>query len=119
RDGKNVATLPVAGSKVPELVRLMAGREVGDHFPKRRVPPGEEVLRVENVSRGRGLKDVTFSLRRGEVVGLAGLLGAGRTELARVLAGADAPDAGRILVKGRAVALRGPGDAIRLGLGLL
>jgi ribose transport system ATP-binding protein len=119
RDGRHVATLPVAGAAVPDLVRLMAGREVGDHFPKRRVAPGEEVLRAEGLSRGRALQDVTFSLRRGEVVGLAGLLGAGRTELARLLAGADAPDAGRIVLKGRVVTLRGPGDAIRLGLGLL
>jgi ribose transport system ATP-binding protein len=119
RDGRHVATRPIADVTVPELVRLMAGRELTEHFPKRRLPPGEEVLRAENVRRGRALVDVSLSLRRGEVLGVAGLLGAGRTELARVLAGADRPDGGRVVLAGRALRVRGPAEAIRLGIGLL
>jgi ribose transport system ATP-binding protein len=97
----------------------MAGRELGDHFPRRRTAAGEEILRAEGVSRAGVLSDVSFSLRRGEIVGVAGLMGAGRTELARILAGADRPDGGRVFVRGRAVSLHGPKDAIRHGLALL
>jgi ribose transport system ATP-binding protein len=97
----------------------MVGRELREQFPRRRGAPGEELVRAENLSRGRALKDVSLSLRRGEVLGIAGLLGAGRTELARVIAGVDRPDGGRLTLKGGAVHLRGPEDAIRRGVGLL
>jgi ribose transport system ATP-binding protein len=74
---------------------------------------------VERLARARVLHDVSFALRRGEVLGVAGLMGAGRTELARILAGADRPDAGRVLLHGRPVSFRGPRDAIRRGVALL
>jgi ribose transport system ATP-binding protein len=119
RDGRHVATLPVAEATIPGLVKLMAGRELTEHYPRQRGAPGEELLRVESLSRGSVVREVSFSLRRGEVLGVAGLLGAGRTELARLIAGADRPDAGRIVWKGRAVAVSGPAAAIRLGVGLL
>lgn len=119
RDGKRIATHDVGAIGIGELVRLMANRELKEHFPKRRVAPGEEVLRVRNVSRGRALRDVSLTLRRGEVVGLAGLLGAGRTELARAIVGADAFESGDVEVKGRAVFARGPGDVIERGVGLV
>jgi ribose transport system ATP-binding protein len=119
RDGRHVATLPVAETTIHGLVKLMAGRELTEHYPKQRVAPGDEVLRVEGLSRGQVVRDVSFSLRRGEVLGVAGLLGAGRTELARLIAGADRPDSGRIVWKGRVVAVSGPAAAIRLGVGLL
>jgi ribose transport system ATP-binding protein len=119
RDGRYVATRRIGEVTVPELVKLMAGRELGDHFPRRRTAAGEEILRAEGVSRAGVLSDVSFSLRRGEIVGVAGLMGAGRTELARILAGADRPDGGRVFVRGRAVSLHGPKDAIRHGLALL
>jgi ribose transport system ATP-binding protein len=76
-------------------------------------------LRVEGVSRGSRLRDVSFTLHRGEILGVAGLLGAGRTELARVVAGADVPDSGRVVLDGRALRLRSPADAIRAGIGLV
>ncbi len=119
RDGRHVTTRAISEVTVAELVKLMAGREVTEHFPRRRTPPGEEVLRAEGLSRAGVLHDVSFTLRRGEVLGVAGLMGAGRTELARVLAGADRPDAGRVLVQGRPLAARGPKDAIERGLALL
>jgi ribose transport system ATP-binding protein len=118
RDGRLVATKPIQDVTVPELVKMMANRELTEHFPKERAPRGEELLRVEDVSRGP-LAGISFSLHAGEVVGLAGLLGAGRTELARVIAGADSGTEGRVVVRGHAVRFRNPADAIAHGIGLL
>ncbi len=119
RDGRHVATRAVSEVDVPELVRLMANRELKEHLPRRRDAPGEELLRVEGLSRHGVLDGVSFTLRRGEVVGIAGLLGAGRSELARALVGADRPDAGRVTARGSALRARGPRDGVRAGIGLL
>jgi ribose transport system ATP-binding protein len=119
RDGRHVTTRAIAEVTVAELVKLMAGRDVTEHYPRRRTPPGEEILRAEGLSRAGVVHDVSFALRRGEILGVAGLMGAGRTELARILAGADRPDAGRVYLHGRLATVRGPRDAIRLGLALL
>jgi ribose transport system ATP-binding protein len=119
RDGRRVTTRPLGEVNVPELVRLMANRDLGEHFPKVRVPAGAELLKVEHVSRAGALSDISLSLCAGEVLGIAGLVGAGRTELARVIAGADRCDNGRLLVDGREVRFRGPSDAIARGVGLL
>jgi ABC-type sugar transport system ATPase subunit len=119
RDGRRVTTRPLSEVSVSELVRLMANRDLASHFPKERVPRGAELLRVEHVSVAGKLSDVTFSLRAGEVLGIAGLLGAGRTELARVVSGADRCGEGHIAVDGRTVCFRTPGDAIARGIGLL
>ena len=118
RDGRYIATLPLP-SPIPELVRLMADRDVADHFPPPTRTRGPELLRVEHVSRGPRLRDVSFTLHRGEILGLAGLLGAGRTELARVICGADVAESGRVLLDGRPLRLRAPSDAIRAGVGLV
>ena len=98
---------------------MMANRDISEHFPPPTRTKGAEILRVEGVSRGARLRDVSFTLHRGEVLGVAGLLGAGRTELARVIAGADTPDSGRIIVNGKPVRVRSPRDAIRAGIGLV
>jgi ribose transport system ATP-binding protein len=134
RDGRHVSTRPLADTTVGELVRLMANREITDHFPRRKrgLPhfssgirqkmgqaPFPELLRVENIGRRGAVSDITFSLHAGEILGIAGLLGAGRSEVARILAGADQPDAGRIVVDGQPVRFRTPADAIRRGIGLL
>ncbi|MGH9347555.1 MAG: sugar ABC transporter ATP-binding protein [Vicinamibacterales bacterium] len=118
RDGRYIATVPLPAA-VPDLVRLMANRDIRDHYPPPTRRRGGELLRVEGVSRGARLRDVSFTLHRGEILGVAGLLGAGRTELARVIFGADVPDAGRVFLEGRPVRLRGPADAIRAGIGLV
>jgi ribose transport system ATP-binding protein len=118
RDGRQVATLPLP-APIAELVRLMVDRDVADHFPVRTGTRGAELLRVERVSRGARLRDVSLTLHRGEILGVAGLLGAGRTELARVIAGADAPDTGRVLLNGRPLRRGSTGDAIRAGVGLV
>jgi ribose transport system ATP-binding protein len=118
RDGRLVSTKPIQDVTVPELVRMMANRDLTEHFPKVRAARGEELLRVEDISGGL-LAGISFSLHAGEVVGLAGLLGAGRTELARVLAGADTCTEGRLTVRGREVHFHHPADAIAHGIGLL
>jgi ribose transport system ATP-binding protein len=119
RDGRRVTTLPARSTPIAELVRLMADREVGEHFPRRRHAPGEELLRVEHLTRGTHVRDVSFTLRRGEIVGITGLLGAGRTELARTLVGAEPAHSGTVTLKGRAVVIRHPSDALAHGIGLV
>jgi ribose transport system ATP-binding protein len=118
RDGCHVATRDIADVTVSELVRLMANRDVADHYPRRTHVPGEELLRVEGLSGGR-LRDVSFVLRRGEILGIAGLVGAGRTRLARAIVGADPIASGRIAVDGRAVRIHTPADAARARIGFL
>ncbi len=119
RDGKYIATCRIAETSAAQLVRLMANRELREHFPKQKAAVGAELLRVENLTRGNKLQNINFTLRRGEVLGLAGLLGAGRTELARVLFGVDARDHGRVWINGREVKLKSAAAAIKLGIGLL
>jgi ribose transport system ATP-binding protein len=119
RDGRRVATMPLAETTVPDLVRMMANREIGDHFPKLRQPRGPELLRIDGVSRAGVLSDIRFALHAGEVLGIGGLLGAGRTELARVIAGADSADSGVIAIHGQAVSLSTPRRAIGHGIGFL
>ena len=95
RDGEYVATEPIADTSVDELVAKMVGREVGDLFPKTAAPVGDVVLQVEGLERGGIFHDVGFEVRSGEIVGLAGLVGAGRSEIARAVFGVDTYDAGR------------------------
>ena len=119
RDGRYVTTRALGEVTVGELVRLMANRDLTDHFPKVRARRGPELLRLEHVGRTGALADISFSLHAGEVLGIAGLLGAGRTELARAVFGADRYDTGRVIVDGQTVRFRGPADAIAHGIGLL
>jgi ribose transport system ATP-binding protein len=119
RDGRHITTQPIGDVTVAGLVRLMANRDLTEHFPKVRVPRGPALLTVEGVGVRGTLSEISFSLHAGEVLGIAGLLGAGRTDLARVLAGADRYDEGRLMVDGREVRFRGPADAIARGIGLL
>ncbi len=119
RDGRYVGTHPVKEVSRFDLVRMMVNRELTEQFPKQTARRGGEVLRVEGLSREGALKDISFSLRAGEVLGIAGLLGSGRTELVRALFGADPVDSGKVYVKGRLQTVRSPRGAIRLGIGLL
>jgi ribose transport system ATP-binding protein len=119
RDGRRVTTTPIDQVTVAGLVRMMANRDLSEHFPKLRVEPGPELLRVEALTVEGVLSDISFSLRAGEVLGISGLLGAGRTELARVVAGADRFDRGRLLIDGAETRFRHPADAIARGIGLL
>ncbi len=119
RDGQHVATRPVREVSRPELIEMMAGRPLTEEFPKRRVEIGGDRLVVTGLRRGRAVRDVSFAIRRGEVLGLAGLVGAGRTEVARLLFGVDRKEAGEIALDGKRLRLRGPRDAIRSGICLL
>jgi ribose transport system ATP-binding protein len=126
RDGRHVATQELAGTTVDQLVRLMANREIGEHYPRKKESekaglshPTPFLLRAERISRTGAVEDVSLSLRSGEILGIAGLMGAGRTELARILVGADRADSGRIEVNAAPVLLRSPLDAIRAGIGFL
>jgi len=102
-----------------DIIRMMVGRELTQEFPKEVFPIGRERLRVENLSRKGAFSNVTFSLREGEIVGLTGLVGAGRTEVARAIFGADAIDGGTIALDGKPITVKSPQDAIRQGIGLL
>jgi ribose transport system ATP-binding protein len=119
RDGRHVATLPMAGTTPRDLIRLMVGRDLTQQYPKQPSVPGPVALEVSGLSRRGVLHDVSFGVRRGEVLGIAGLVGAGRSELARAVFGIDPIDAGRIAVNGKPVRIDGPRDAIRHGLALL
>jgi rhamnose transport system ATP-binding protein len=101
-----------------ELIRMMVGRSLSAVFPKVEVEPGEVVLEAEGIGcRESGVRDVSLSVRSGEILGLAGLVGAGRTEVARILFGLTPADSGTIRVLGKAVAIDSPGDAVALGIG--
>jgi ribose transport system ATP-binding protein len=119
RDGRHVTTKAIGEVTVAELVQLMANRNLTEHFPRVQTARGEELLRVERLSSNGKLFDVSFSLYAGEIVGIAGLVGAGRTELARAISGADRFEEGRVLVDGNDVHFRRPADAIAHGIGLL
>ena len=117
RDGKYVATRPMEGLSRAELIRLMVGRELSTVFPKTMVTPGEVVLETRGLGcRESGVNGVDLVVRQGEIVGLAGLVGAGRTELARILFGITPANAGEIRLKGRAVVVDSPGTAVELGI---
>jgi ABC-type sugar transport system ATPase subunit len=119
RDGANAGDFAVAGVTRQELIRSMVGRELKDEFPPRAHRPGETLLAVRGLRRGRAVRDVSFEVRRGEVLALTGLIGAGRTETARLIFGADEREAGEIVLEGRPLAIRSPRDAIRAGISLL
>jgi ribose transport system ATP-binding protein len=119
RDGAVVGTVLVGLTPVDELIRMMVGRDLKDKFPKLHVEPGEEVLRVENLRRQGVLHGVSFHLRRGEILGVAGLVGSRRTEMARAIFGVDKIDSGNILVRGKRAEIKSPSQAIRERLALV
>lgn len=119
RDGCRVGTFDAAGLPRPTLVRHMVGREVAQQALGEAGEPGEIVLRVEHLRRDPVVRDVSFEVRRGEVLAIAGLVGAGRSDVARLIFGADRASSGRILLDGVEIDPRSPREAIDLGIGLL
>lgn len=119
RDGQYIGTKNVMDTTIDEVIHMMVGRNIQEKFPRIRGERGREKLRVENLSRGRYLRDISFTVHEGEVVGIAGLVGAGRTEAARAIAGADTKDRGSIYLDGEKIRIDSPIDAISHGIGLI
>lgn len=116
RDGSYIGTRPIADTTVAEMVNLMVGREVAELFPKQEHEIGDPVLEVAGLHSAGVFHDVSFTVRRGEIVGLAGLVGAGRSEIARAVFGVDGYDQGTVRMNGTAVPARNPRAAIKLGM---
>jgi ABC-type sugar transport system ATPase subunit len=119
KDGAKVGTAAVKEMDTGRLFHMMLGRELKDTFPSKSEPQDEVCLEVKNLTSGHAVRDVSFSVRRGEILGIAGLVGSGRTELARLLFGADRKDKGEIFVHGALVRINSPCDAIRCGLAMV
>ena len=121
RDGQYISTVDVASTSLDNIIAAMVGRKIAyvrTSRDKSRMLP-DEVLKVEHLNWGSKVKDVSFSLRKGELLGFAGLVGAWRTETARLIFGADLPDSGEIYVNGEKVIIRSPYDAVRCGISYL
>jgi len=119
RDGRLIGVAPITEVSTDDVVRMMVGRELGEMYPKQTVARQDVVLRVQGLTRGNELRDVSLELRRGEILGVAGLVGAGRTPQARALFGIDPIERGEIWVDGQAVRINSPRTAIRLGMGFV
>lgn len=118
RDGKTIKTMDTADTNAEELIKLMVGRELTNDYPARVKPVGDVILSVENLNSAE-VHDVSFELRKGEILGLAGLVGAGRTEIVRALFGADRVLSGKVLIQGKEVRIKAPADAQNAGLSLV
>lgn len=119
KDGRYVDTRDVAAVSMDDLVRLMIGRELADVYPDRAPQPGEVLLEVKNIARAGILHNISFQLRAGEIVGFAGITGSGRTELARVIFGADPYSGGEMWLAGQPYRVGSPADAINHGVALV
>jgi rhamnose transport system ATP-binding protein len=120
RDGEAIATKVKDEVNRQQLIQMIVGRELAGIFPKRNAPPGEVVLELRNFgNRARGLHDISFAVKAGEILGISGLVGAGRTELAETIFGLTPADSGEILLRGDLVQIASGSDAIRLGIGYL
>ncbi len=119
RDSQYIGTYDVDGITEPELIKYMVGREITDMYPKPEVEIGEELFRVEGLSRTGYFKDVSFNVHAGEIVGLTGLVGAGRTETMEAICGITKADSGKIFLGGKELNIRKPKDAMKEGIILL
>ena len=118
RDGQYITTLDIVDTNMKDLIRFMVGRELTGKYPPREKPIGEEVLRVEGLT-GNGVRDIGFTLHKGEILGFAGLLGCGRTETMQLLYGAAKKTSGRVFLRGKEVEVRNTGYAVDRGIGLI
>jgi ribose transport system ATP-binding protein len=120
RDGRYVDTIATAEASIDKIISLMVGRTIFEEAPEiPEHPSSDVVLEVRDLNRGKILHNVSFQLRRGEILGMAGLVGAGRTEVARAVFGADPLDSGEIFVHGQKVRIKSPTDAVNHGIGYL
>jgi ABC-type sugar transport system ATPase subunit len=120
RDGRHVSTRPTVELDQASLIQMMIGRRIDEYFPTHvRANGGEEILRVEGLAGPAGFRDVSFRVHAGEILGMAGLVGAGRSEVARAIFGIDPLSGGQIFLRGKPVSPRSPREAVALGLGLV
>lgn len=119
RDGKKIITLKTSETNKDEIIKHMVGRTLEQQYPKIKVSRGREALRVENLTRRGVFEKISFTAYSGEILGIAGLVGAGRTEIARSIFGADPVDEGEIYVFGQKCDIRSPSDAMKAGIALL
>ncbi len=116
RDGQYIKSMDFAGTTLPEIITYMVGREIKDKFPRVESRRGKTILEVKHLNAGKMVKDISFQLREGEIVGVAGLMGAGRTEMTRAVFGIDSKDSGDIILDGEPVIIHKPKDAIKAGI---
>jgi ribose transport system ATP-binding protein len=119
KDGVVTGTVDPAQVNTDDVISMMIGRRLAAMFPERCCRIGDEVFGVENLTRGKEVRNVSFSVRAGEVLGIAGLVGAGRTETMRAIFGADSKDAGQITLDGQTLRINSPADAVKAGIGFL
>jgi len=119
KDGQTVGTHDIADLTEKSLINLMIGRELSDLFPPRHATISDVRLKVEGLNAGDAVQDVSFEVRAGEIVGFSGLVGAGRTETMRAVFGADRPDSGRVVLDGKEIRNKTPGQAVKNGIGMV
>jgi len=119
RDGKTIANFDIKDTSIDEIIKLMVGRELKEKFPKKKVDFGQEVFRVEHLNSGKLVQDISFSVEAGEILGIGGLVGAGRTETARAIFGLDKNVTGKVFVGGKECHIKSPRDAIAAGIGFV
>ena len=116
RDGQYIATMNFADTTIDQIITHMVGREIKEKFPRVTCEKGKKIFEVKNLNAGRMVRNVSFSLYEGEIVGFAGLMGAGRTETTRAIFGIDPKESGQIVLDGREIEIHSPADAIRQGV---
>ena len=116
RDGQYITTMNFADTTIDQIITHMVGREIKEKFPRVTCEKGKKIFEVKNLNAGRMVRDISFSLYEGEIVGFAGLMGAGRTETTRAIFGIDPKESGQIVLDGREIKIHSPADAIRQGV---
>jgi ribose transport system ATP-binding protein len=119
RDGQSIGTKEIKETDFEEIVKMMVGRELGERFPSRTGTPGNERIRIENMTAEGAFKDISFSVKSGEILGVAGLMGAGRTEIMEAIFGKRPIKAGSVFLDGKKVKIKRPYDAIKAGIGFI
>lgn len=116
RDGQYITSMNFKDTTMDQIIANMVGREIKEQFPRESCKKGEKILEVKGLNAGRMVRDINFALYEGEIVGFAGLMGAGRTETTRAIFGVDPKDSGEIILEGKTLKITNPNDAIRAGI---
>lgn len=119
RDGRHIRTMAWADTSLPEIISLMVGRDIREKFPRVESARGKKIFEIQGLNAGRLVRDVSLTLYEGEILGISGLIGAGRTETTRAIVGVDHKDSGRLVLDGKEIKISKPMDAIRQGVVLV